>query len=127
AGFEPDGATHVNLQAGPGVVGVTIAANHVPLTLSTQDYPAVIIGQNGSAQDVVAPVRIQSWRGFNSIYVDDSTDRDARTATVDTFTDANGLLYGRIAGLTPGLITYNADVTPYDGGTPNVYLRMGYG
>src|SRR5439155_8043341 len=88
---------------------------------STQGFPGINVGHDGTAQDIVAPIRFQNWSGFNSLYVDDSADRTARTVTVDTFTDANGLGWSRIDGLTPGQITYSSNVTP------TVALLTGYG
>jgi hypothetical protein len=127
AGYEPDGVTDVTLLAGPGVAGINLAGTHAPLTLYTQNFPSIYVGKNGSVQNVTAPVKIQSLTGFNAPYFDDSADQDARTVTVDIFTDDDGYTWGRIDGLAPGQFTFNVDTTAYTGGTPQVTVRTGTG
>lgn len=68
----------------------------------------VNIGDNHSVQQVLGPVALKNTGGTLYITLDDAADVTSRNTVLDTFTPAGSSdVWGRVSGLTPGLITYD--------------------
>jgi hypothetical protein len=91
----------------------------VPIQVNTANQATVNIGNNGSVQEILAPVTLWGWASSNTISIDDSADIMPRTATIGTF--SSGISWGYLSGLAPAVISYEI------AGTNSVYISTGTG
>jgi hypothetical protein len=67
----------------------------------------VILGNNGSVQDIQGTVNLDNPLDYTTLTVDDSADPSAHTAYLSTFTPGGDFdSWGSITGLAPGTINY---------------------
>ncbi len=102
---------------------VTVNVNHtwsgIPTVINGGGFfvnDTIDIGAGGSVQGIGGNVTIENTPAFNNINIDDSADTTGRTTTLQTVTIANDRdgdsdKFGQVAGLAPGVISYEYNDT----------------
>jgi hypothetical protein len=110
----------VSSGVGTDVVNVKQTVPNVPVTIRGAGTTAVTIGNGGSLGDTEGPVTVASGGGVTTLTVDDSADSIGRAPTLDSVS-VDGSAYGRLTGLAPAVIQYQAT------GTSGVTIKTGSG
>jgi len=83
---------------------VYVQATNVPTNLITDGLQWVMVGNQGSVQNINGPINLG---GSSYLTVDDSRDKSGRTATLSTVSIDDGFIHGGIiSGLAPASIEY---------------------
>jgi hypothetical protein len=109
------------------VINVNVLATGVSTSLVGNGPTTVNVGNRVSGvQEILGPLTITNPPDFTTLNVVDSADQTGRTATLDTFTDSSGNIFGRITGLAPASINYKqADIqspTIVGGSGANIFI-----
>src|SRR5262249_6342637 len=105
--------TTVFVQGAKGGGTENVLSSTTPLILLNQGYSPVLIGRAGNAQGITGDLDIQhvtdAMAGSSYVYVGDYADTISPDVTHDTFS-AREKTFGRITGLTPGVIQYQTNL-----------------
>src|SRR5207237_5431604 len=96
---------------GNNTINIQSLASDQTINVQGSGSDTVNIGFGGSVQGITGAVNIENPLSYSTVYVDDSADTNARTATLDTFqnpgdSEGNNEGWGQISGLAPGTINY---------------------
>jgi hypothetical protein len=131
--YEYADTASLTILGGTGGGSLAAQATGVTTTFVGGGATTVAVGQAGSVQNIQGALNLENPAAKNTVTLDDSADATARVVTLSSLTNpgdsqGNGDLYGKVGGLAPADVNYEAGDTAsvsVTGGSGGNTFRVG--